>query len=218
MRSPSTRNPLAPLEFVLAFGTGFFVFVLLLVTGAATFGSGSFNTDVCVRINNGTAATVSDKLDNPANSAAEAIGDQSVLPSGTTVLARKLDVCARKPTTAQRLVSGGDGLMGLLLLAVPIALSWRLVRRARARGVFSSGVARALTQLGAWVLIASAVFSVLTLLADNWLIDQLLPGGGRQPVDIPLSWGTLLTGFGLLALGRVMASAVSMQEELDATV
>jgi hypothetical protein len=33
-----------------------------------------------------------------------------------------------------------------------------------------------------------------------------------------LSWSTLIGGFGLLTVGRVMAQSVRMQREIDATV
>src|SRR5262249_7401564 len=153
-------------------------------------------------IRNGTAATVSDELDNPAPTAAKAFPGQQVLPPGTTVRTLNLDVCASSPTRSERAADAAVRLMAFLLLLVPIGLGWRMVRAARAHGVFSAAVARALTVLGAWVLIGTAVFSIAITLVENWLLDRLLPGGAGQPVHVPWSWGALLTAFGMLALGR----------------
>lgn len=218
MRKAQRRDPLAPIEFALAFASGLIGLLFLALTVWIALGDGELRSEVCVTIHQGTAATVSDQLDHPRPAGEGAFPSDRVLPAGTTVHARSLDVCAKDPTLVQRAVSGVDWLLRFLLFAVPIGMGWRLVRLSREQGVFSASVAKWLTVLGWWIVLAPAAFSLCILLTQNWLIDQLLPGGAGQPVDVPQSWGTLLTGFGILTLGRVMARAVSMQDELDATV
>lgn len=218
MSTTRTRDPLAPLEFVLAFATSLVGVLFLAFTVLIALGNGEFRSDVCVSIHQGTAATVSEELGYPRPAEAGSLPAERVLPAGTQVRAKTLDVCAEHPTLGQRALSALDWLPRFLLLAVPVGLGWRLVRLARRQGVFSASVAKWLTILGWWVVVAPVVISLSILATQNWLLDQLLPGGAGQPMDVPLSWGTLLTGFGVLTLGRVMARAVAMQDELDTTV
>lgn len=101
-------------------------------------------------------------------------------------------------------------------------VAWRLTRTARRRGLFSPHLALAVGRLGLFVLLGAAAVAMLRAPADWRLITTMV----AQPNDafdvivsfFQLSWSTLFAGFGLLTVGRVMARAVPMQREIDATI
>ncbi len=71
-----------------------------------------------------------------------------------------------------------------------------------------------------YVLLGTAAVTVLRALAqDRLLVSMANPVyTGTWFFYVHVSWAALLTGFGLLTVGRVMAQSVRMQREIDATV
>lgn len=229
------RDPLAPVEFVATVLLAFNAFLIVMALAFLVFdrdhstflGEG----DACVDVRNGPASVY---LPGGGSSASEAENKPRTPPAGTTLNPKKIAVCAADvseelarrvpgleathPTSTQRwwnrLAVYPPALFGMGALT----FVWMLARRARREGFFVASVARGLTWLGVYLAAGSLLTSIVVLAARKQLLDTLLPTGGYWDIGLHLSWSTLLTGAGLVSLGRVMAHAVAMREDLDATV
>jgi hypothetical protein len=92
---------------------------------------------------------------------------------------------------------------------------------ARRMGLFSPDVALGVLRLGLFVVVGAVVVSCLRTYAEWRVLSTMVEG--VTPTNamfgfFHLSWSTLIGGFGLLTVGRVMAQSVRMQREIDATV
>jgi len=234
MRRPSPqRDPLAPVEFVATFLLATSAFVILLAVLFAVLGRGTFigEDQPCLSLRSGVLSQY--EVTTPSAPEAEPFRP---LPKGTKLSPERTRVCASDlpesllrrfphaglddshPTSAQRWWNRLAAWPPLLYGMGALAFVWWLARRARREGFFVPGVARGLSRLGVYLGIGSVVTSVVVLLANKQLLDTLLPTGGYWDIGLNLSWSTLLTSVGLVSLGRVMAHAVAMREELDTTV
>jgi len=108
-----------------------------------------------------------------------------------------------------------------LFAAVFVGYTWWLTRLARRRGLFSPDVALGVLRLGLVVLVGAIVVSCLRSYAEWRVLSTMADEVSRTNALLGffrLSWSTLIGGFGLLTVGRVMAQSVRMQREIDATV
>lgn len=231
-RRTQPRDPLAPVEFLATFLLASVALTLLLTSVFALFGSGSFvgEGQPCLQVQGGAVSAYQERQRDTGSRTS------APLPTGTRLHTKLVSVCAADvpdrvwrripgvtdpaphPTAEQRwwnrLVVWPQVLYGMGALT----FVWLLARRARREGFFVPSVAQGLTRLGTFLTLGSVVTSVVVLLASKQLLDTLLPTGGYWDIGLNLSWSTLLTGVGIVTLGRVMGHAVAMREDLDATV
>lgn len=215
-----TKNALAPIEFIVSVAGGIVLFLLALSFGFMAYGSldGSSST-------NSTFLTLGDtEVCVVASSSAVQTQTSHVadLAPGVRSFPDTLNLCQSHPTTEQHvwafLTVAPEFVysMGFLLLA------WRLIRATRRRGFFVPDTALGIGRLGLYILCGELAVAVLQATANGILLPTLAaPTGGTIDIWLRffhLSWAILFAGFGLLTIGRVMAQAVPMQRELDATV
>lgn len=217
MDESHTRNALAPLEFILSVaGTLMILFTAvlpaaLLLDDASVWGLGDPSVCVTARDNVLGGMTMHGK------SSAHVIG----LHHDVSALSRQIELCDRSPSAAQHLWAF-LGMFPTFAFAFGfLAYAWWLTRTARRRGLFSPYVALGVLRLGLYVLVGAVVVSCLRSYADWRLLSSMADGISASNALVgffDLSWSTLIGGFGLLTVGRVMAQSVRMQREIDATV
>jgi len=215
MDDPTTEQALAPLEFILSVAGTLMLLICVGVGLGAAFDEGDLfglsAPSACVTAPQ-AAVDVAFQSNNPAR-----VQD---LPRGATAIPRTIEVCDNDPSASQRVWAFLGTFPSFVFALTFLGYAWRLTRTARRRGLFSPEIALGLLRIGLFVLVGAAAVAVLRSWADWQLLDSIT---GTAPWDalvgfFHLSWSTLIGGFGLLTLGLVMARAVRMQREIDATV
>jgi hypothetical protein len=211
--SDETRRALAPLEFIVTAIGALLALALLLSVPAALFGSGSVaglgEDQTCIEtsVNRGTGLA-----EQPM---AAILGAES----GVSTVITLVRLCEATPSAWQRTLSIVRQSSQLVYVVGLVFLLWRLVRTAR-RGLFKARIATRVGRLGGFVLLGGVTVGLLQAWATSKLAATMVdaaavPGPYEQLHGLA---APLLAGFGLLTLGRVLAQAVPMQHELDATV
>jgi hypothetical protein len=215
MKQPSIDNTLAPLEFILGIAGGLMVLVLVLLVPVTVFGSGTFlglgEPDVCVTTPD-SALNLGYQSNNPAR--------VDGLDRDVSAIPRQIELCDRSPSAAQRLWAFLGTLPPVAFALGFLGYAWWLTRTARRRGLFSPDVALGVLRIGIYVLVGAVLVAALSSWAD-WRLLVTMTGSGDWDALVAffhLSWSTLIGGFGLLTIGRVMAQSVRMQREIDTTV
>jgi hypothetical protein len=219
MKAPRpVENALAPLEFILGVvGTliilfsGVFAPLVLLSGGSVSF-FGLGDSSVCV-----TARDNAFEATYRGNNPAHVYG----LQHGIGAMTRQIEVCDFHASAAAHLWSFLALFPSFLFAAVFVGYAWWLTRMARRMGLFSPDVALGVLRLGLFVVVGAVVVSCLRTYAEWRVLSTMVEG--VTPTNamfgfFHLSWSTLIGGFGLLTVGRVMAQSVRMQREIDATV
>jgi hypothetical protein len=209
----TTKNALAPIEFILSVAGALMILGLLLVP-LVVFGSASFlgvgEREVCVSTPIGAL-----ELNSGGRMKVDAGQHEDV-----DVRATHAELCDRSPSAAQRVWSVAANFPAYLYSLGFVGFAWLLTRTARRHGLFSPHVALRVGRLGLYVLIGALVVSLVRMWAQERLFLTMVEprGSGLWFYFFHLSWSFLFAGFGLLTVGRVMAQSVRMQREIDATV
>lgn len=216
------RDPLAPLEFIVnVIGTVFLLGVVVFGPLALLDKNVSLGTigapAVCTSYSAQSFTTGIGGEDDPDPLAMypQARPARSASTQGTD-----FETCDEKPTTTMRTIADAGTVLDLGFSGAVLALLWRLTRTARRRGLFTAPVARQVSVLG-WVLLAGYVAVGVLRAALDGVLVHLVVGAPTFPAQqhaLDLSITTLVVGFGLLTLGRVMSQTVAMRDEIDATV
>jgi hypothetical protein len=207
-------NALAPLEVILRVVSGLAVLAFLGGGLAAVWGDQSKGT--CVQT---SLHTLSARADLQVRRLPH-FGEDQLLTAGTTVRPSGVELCDPTPSASQHIWQGVDRLTPFLYAIGVVVGAWMLVRTARRQGLFSPHLALAVGHFGLYVLLGTAAVTGLQALAQDRLLVSM-----ADPVYtwtwvffVHVSWAALLSGFGILTVGRVMAQSVRMQREIDATV
>jgi hypothetical protein len=212
------RNPLAPLERIIALIGGLMLLGLLVVVPASLVGSesgiwGLGRSDVCVTAPSGALVSQSGGRQNLTGAHVR------TAESGVDARASEFELCTFDPSTRQQLLSTLSTLPEFLFAFGFVVITWRLTRRVRRRGLFMPEVARTLGRLAVYLFVGEFAVVGLQGLATQRLVSTMVTEhtnylGGYYN----LSWAVIIAAFGLQAMSRVMAMAVPMREEIDATV
>jgi len=217
-RQASARNALAPLEFILGVAGTLMVLFLGVLGIALLFGDhvsyfGLGDPTVCVTARDNALGG----YEAHGNNAAHVVG----LHDGISAMPRQVELCTFHASTTQHVWSFVALFPTFLFAAVFVGYTWWLTRLARRRGLFSPDVALGVLRLGLVVLVGAIVVSCLRSYAEWRVLSTMADEVSRTNALLGffrLSWSTLIGGFGLLTVGRVMAQSVRMQREIDATV
>lgn len=208
------RDALRTLEQLVAAIVTLMVLLVSAVVVAALAGQSSvpgFNADVCVSASPGQGVGFAWE-----DGALDALGPVG-LDDDVTWRPERIQICEPDPSAA----TAALGAAGLVVwVGAPLlffALLWRLVRRARRGGAFDRSIPRGLRQLGVLLLVWAAVDFVVTGLVNGALLtrmsDQIVFFSSD---DVP--WLLVLLGIALLALERIVAEAVVLREDSEATI
>lgn len=198
-----TRNPLDSLTRLVR--------VLWAVTGAGSllgavmFGFGASSFSVCVDSVIGAERIDTDDLPGDTGSTSVAVGK----------------FCVLEPDAWDRVL----GTINLALPGVGYAVTFflllRLLQLTSRDGIHSETTADRVRRFGWFVLVAMPLVSVLTVAARAVLVHELLPDAVHVFSllrDWQLPWWAVVTGFGLLALAKIMHTGAEMREDLEGTV
>ena len=207
------KAALAPLEFIVSALGGCLLVLFVLAALGLAFGDdppAEYVDPVCV---SGKPKAVDDSL----------IGNRpDILDLALDVTAnyREIELCDAAPSSRQRWLERAVNLPDLMYPTLTLLLLWRLVRKARRSGFFVPQIAQGVGRLGLFVLGWGLFVTALQSWAASRLASTMAPEG-----TLDAAWPyleqvltPLLIGFGLLTVSRVLAQAVPMQHELDATV
>lgn len=209
------RNPLAPLERIIAL-IGGLMLVTLVVVPLSLLSDGSawgFGQDVIC-------------ADAPIGVFPSADGGDNVtgahvrtLEPGVHANPSGFNLCTLDPSLGQRTLSTLTDLPTFLFALGFVVITWRLTRRVRRRGLFMPEVASTVGRLAVYLFVGEFAVAAIQGLAAQRLVNTMLTEhdnyiGGYYH----LSWAVIIAAFGLQAMSRVMAATVPMREELDATV
>lgn len=138
------------------------------------------------------------------------------LADGITWRADEVRICDPDPDGATR----GLAAVGLLVWAgAPLlffALLWRLLRRARREGVFADRVPGGLRTLGRILIVWAVLDFFVSGLVNAALLTRMTDSMVILEAQFP--WLPALVGIALLALARVLADAVDMRRDIEATI
>lgn len=213
--NPRGDDPLRTLEIAV----GVIVTLMALVTGAVLVGTvagtGSIpgiNAEVCV-----STPPTDIGFQYGQDGASPAVGPRD-LSDGIRWYAEDIAVCDPDPDGATRAL----GVAGLAVWVVApllfFGLLWRLLRRARRQGVFADRVPAGLRRLGGLLLVWAALDLVVTGFVNAALLNRMTDGAPVLFSTGDAPWPLALLGVALLALARVMAQAVLMRHEVEATI
>jgi hypothetical protein len=204
------NDPLRTLELLV----GVIVSVMALLAGlvllGTVVGTGTIpgvNAEVC-------ASTAGDA---PAFRRTEGDSTGPVgLGEGITWRADEVQICDPDPDGGTRALAA----VGLVVWAgAPLlffSLLWRLLRRARREGVFADRVPGELRTLGRILIAWAALDFFVSGLVDAALLTRMTDSTVILSGDVP--WLPVLVGVTLLALARVIAQAVDLRRDAEATI
>lgn len=206
-------DPLRTLETVVGVIVSLMAVLAVLVFVGVVAGSGSIpglDAEVCV-------STAPDGDLGFRRVEGELTGPVGLV-DGITWRAEQVQVCDPEPDGATR----GLAIVGLTVWAVApllfFGLLWRLLRRARREGVFADRVPAGLRLLGGLLLVWAALDFVVTGLVNAALLNRMTEDSLVLFSSADAPWLLVLLGLALLALQRVMAQAVQMRHDVEATI
>lgn len=213
--------PLALLSNVLLTLLGIF---LLLLAATTIWGSGEgmgFGGDsVCATTQPGDGFIYRERGGGAGDRSGNALSGPVGLTSQATFHQTEIEICLQEPTIGQRVIYGLSIWPEVLLFAGSLGLLRLIVGRAYGQGLFSRQVAQMASILGAVVLAGSLLVATIEAFARGALIAQALDDEGWTVGAV--GWNTSISavigGIGIICVGRVLARAVAMQEDLDATI
>jgi hypothetical protein len=210
------KNPLAKLELVITVIGALVILGLLTTLPSALGGRGDFfgfgTPVVCANV-------PSQALLN-ANGHGIRGAHVAGLAQGIRVHASDFDLCTNNPTLRQRALATTVDLSRYLFFLGFLFITWRLTRRGRHRGVFTSDIATAVDRLSVYLFVGAFVVAFIRALATQKLVATMLvdPAYNDWLRYTHLSWVLIVVAFGLQAMSRVMAMTVPMREEIETTV
>lgn len=195
------RNPLQPLTGVVRFLWA--VTTVVSLTAITLVAVASRGTSVCITSHVG----------------AELI---RTVPHGDVghVGAGSARVCLSRPTNWERVLYLVDVAVPMGAYAVLFLLLMRLLERGAVEGVHTAATADRLRRLGWFTLVAVPTVTLAEAAARIQLLTQLLPEVDLTSLtaewDVP--WWAVVTGVGLLTLGKIMRTSAEMRADLEGTV
>ena len=145
-------------------------------------------------------------------------GGPAGLGDGVRWAPEQVQLCDPEPTGAVRALGLVAMSMALLAPIVFFALLFLMLRRARTEGVFADRVPGALRTLGGVLLVWAVLEFMVNGITDAALINALTEGRDPTLFTADFPWLLALLGVGLLALSTAMAQAVSMRQDVEATI
>jgi Protein of unknown function (DUF2975) len=212
----NSKNPLGKLEIVIATIGSLMIFGLLTTVPSALSGHGDFfgfgSPEVCANVPSQVL------LNDHGHGLRQAHVKE--LADGASARATDFDLCATDPSLRQRSLATLVDLSRYVFFLGFLFITWRLTRRGRRRGLFTSDVAMAVDRLSVYLFAGAFVVPFVRALATQKLVATMLvdPAYNDWMRYVHLSWVLIIVAFGLQAMARVMAAAVPMQAEIDATV
>jgi hypothetical protein len=211
----TSRDPLAPLEFVTGFFTALLAGTILLVVASAVFGWGGSTLgmgedSVCVTTDLRTFGLTEDPYDDVRKD--EGVHRHvSVSPDGARL-------CDQSPGFREQALSGLTQAPSTVVFFGFVLLTRSIIRYARQHGLFSQELARRITLLG-WLLLAGLMLAgVLKWFAEGLLLSSMVDSMSWTDGSISVSVPAVIGALGIVSVGRIMSHAATLQADADATI
>ncbi|MER5268963.1 DUF2975 domain-containing protein [Actinosynnema sp. NPDC002837] len=146
---------------------------------------------------------------------------KGALREGVANYPSELRYCLHDPGLPERVLGVLDGALTWFAYAVLFFLLMRLLERAASEGVHTAATADRLRRLGWFTLVAMPVVTSAEAVVRLLLLRQAVT------FDVPLveflfdwsvPWWAVVTGVGLLTLGKIMRTSAEMRADLEGTV
>lgn len=138
------------------------------------------------------------------------------LAEGITWRAEEVQVCDPDPDGGTRTLAAAGLVVWIGAPLYFFGLLWRLLRRARRDGVFADRVPGDLRTLGRVLLAWAALDFFVSGVVDAMLLNRMTDS--TTIVSGEVAWLPVLVGITLLALARVLAEAVDLRRDVEATI
>jgi hypothetical protein len=136
------------------------------------------------------------------------------------VSAGSLRVCLSEPSGWERVLYLVDVALPMVSYAVLFLLLMRLLERGAVEGVHTVATADRLRRLGWFTLVAVPVATLGEAAARILVLAEVRPETDLTSLtaewDVP--WWAVVSGLGLLALGKIMRTSAEMRADLEGTV
>ena len=215
MKTPKTRDPLGPLDFVTSFFATLLGVLILLIAASAIFGWGGSalgmgGDSVCVTTDLRTFGLAEDPYGDVRKD--EGIDRRvSLDPDGT-------QLCDGDPDLLQQAASGLTQAPAAIVFFAFVLMTRRIIRYARQHGLFSAELAHRITRLG-WLLLAGLLMAgFLKWLGEGLLLSSMVDSMSWTDGSIGVSVPALIGAAGVVSIGRVMNRAAALQADADATI
>ncbi len=210
------QQPLIVLERVVGAIFGLILVLTALVAVGAAFGSGSIpglTSEVCVSTRSGDGIAIDPQLQG-----ADAPGSRD-LRAGVTRRTESVQLCDTAPDATSRALGAAGVTVWIFAPMIFFGLLWRMLRAARRDGAFADRIPPHLRTLGAFLLVWATLSFVVTGFVNAGLLNRMLDNDDLvlfSSADVP--WLLVLLGIAFLALSGVMAQAVAMRHDVEATI
>ncbi|MFD7657309.1 hypothetical protein ACFV4N_25315 [Actinosynnema sp. NPDC059797] len=131
------------------------------------------------------------------------------------------NICIDGPTALERAFGFLDTAPTAFASATALLLLLVLLEKASRDGIHTRGTATRVRRLGWFVLVALPAATLVEAAAVGWLVRRVV---SREPdaleflADWAVPWWAVVTGVGLLALGKILRTSADMREDLEGTV
>ncbi len=213
MTGSRSSDPLRTLEILVGVIVALMAVLSCAVVVGAIAGTGSIpglDAEVCV-------TTSSDGGPGFRRVEGESTGPVG-LEDGITWRAEQVQICDPDPDGATRALAGAGLTVWVIAPLLFFGLLWRLLRRARREGVFADRVPAGLHLLGGVLLGWAALDFVVTGFVNAALLNRMTDVGPVLFSSADVPWLQVLLGIALLALERVLAQAVDLRRDVEATI
>lgn len=195
------RNPLQPLTGVVRLLWS--VTTVVSLTAITLVAVASHGTSMCI-----TSHVGSELIRTVPH------GDAGYVSAGS------LRTCLTRPTTGQRVLYLVDIALPMASYALLFLLLMRLLERGAVEGVHTVATADRLRRLGWFTLVVVPAVALAVAAARIRLLTQVQVEADVTSLiaewDVP--WWAVVTGVGLLALGKIMRTSAEMRADLEGTV
>lgn len=222
-------DPFAPVEYVTAVMLSMavlvtFVFAVVAVVQVATSGRTSVSLaeigsdSTCVTVPFGGAGVST--FDASGNGYHRTEGISRFRGSEASYRADSWSICLKEPTSVQYWAARIDPVGQFVFTVGALLLIRRFIRTARRGGLFTDPAASATRHLGWFLLLSATLLPIATAIGQGVVVSQAVKGVDwhDQLWGPDLSFVLIVTALGVLTMARVLARAVPLQEEVDATV
>ena len=212
------KDPLGPLETVVIAMLALLAALLLWISLSPFFGGhtslgGVSTTEVCVTTAPGQLVPWGES--DPSSGGEHPFGLRHGIVWGTDTI----HVCDEHPSHATVALGMAGAIVRPLTALGSLLLLWRVIRRGRQDGLFSSALPGDIRRLAWFVLAASIAGWFWTARVDALLIKGMaddVHGTFAFAPDLPFA--AVLIALGLITLARVMSHAVALREDAEATI
>lgn len=213
--SRKVRDPLQPFASLVGILAGLMALLTTTVIVFAVLGVGEVQV---LGIGGPPSICIHDDTVFDSSVTEREVAQAGLVRPGVTSIMAGINHCVTHPTIWQRVLVTFTRTPSSLLFTGMVVLMWWLVRAARAGGPFGPSTVRRARALGWWLIVGGLVSAAVTAVAATLLRRTILTDESMTLAWPQIPWSELVAGLGLLTVARLLTVAISMREEIEATI